>query len=135
MSLAKLGANDGVWQGESHVSQEPGFALEAGWYRDPVDPRSQRYWDGASWTPHVAPMLQQQTSTKALLALIIPFVFFPLAFISIFLGIRARREIDASNGAIGGREMATAGIWLGAVCTAVGGCFFFYGLFNLLTQT
>jgi len=92
------------------VSDERGFTLEAGWYRDPVEPSSQRYWDGTSWTPHVAPLLQQQTSTKALLALIIPFVFFPLAFVSIFLGIRARREIDASNGAIGGRQMATTAI-------------------------
>lgn len=26
----------------------------AGWYDDPEDPNSQRYWDGQSWTPHRA---------------------------------------------------------------------------------
>jgi len=26
------------------------------WYRDPADPASWRYWDGARWTGHVAPV-------------------------------------------------------------------------------
>ncbi|MDQ0575249.1 DUF2510 domain-containing protein [Agromyces albus] len=27
----------------------------AGWYADPYDPKTFRYWDGAAWTGHVAP--------------------------------------------------------------------------------
>src|SRR5690349_6294012 len=28
---------------------------EAGWYDDPWSATQYRYWDGAMWTPHVAP--------------------------------------------------------------------------------
>lgn len=28
---------------------------QAGWYPDPVVPGAQRYWDGTTWTQHVAP--------------------------------------------------------------------------------
>lgn len=28
----------------------------AGWYSDPQDPRSLRYWDGSTWTQHTAPI-------------------------------------------------------------------------------
>lgn len=31
-------------------------ATPAGWYRDPWGQSAQRFWDGAQWTPHVAPM-------------------------------------------------------------------------------
>lgn len=30
-------------------------AAPAGWYPDPENPTQQRYWDGAAWTPNVAP--------------------------------------------------------------------------------
>lgn len=33
---------------------------DAGWYTDPTDPRMIRWWDGASWTPHVQPTPEEQ---------------------------------------------------------------------------
>ena len=33
-----------------------GGAPPANWYPDPADPRSWRYWDGARWTEHLAPV-------------------------------------------------------------------------------
>ncbi|WP_376784142.1 DUF2510 domain-containing protein [Demequina capsici] len=33
---------------EPQVSQSP----EAGWYNDPNDPSTSRWWDGANWTDH-----------------------------------------------------------------------------------
>lgn len=40
--------------------------------------------------------------------------------LALIFGFKARRQIDASQGAEGGRKMATAGIWLGAVSLAIG---------------
>ena len=33
-----------------------GGAPPANWYPDPADPKSLRYWDGARWSEHVAPL-------------------------------------------------------------------------------
>lgn len=35
----------------------------AGWYPDPQDASSQRYWDGTTWTEHTAPGAQQTSPT------------------------------------------------------------------------
>lgn len=32
--------------------------MSAGWYQDPSVPGQQRYWDGSTWTAHVAPGLE-----------------------------------------------------------------------------
>ncbi|WP_230674201.1 DUF2510 domain-containing protein [Rathayibacter sp. Leaf248] len=29
---------------------------EPGWYRDPMQPKIQRYWNGTTWTPRTAPV-------------------------------------------------------------------------------
>jgi len=34
----------------------------AGWYPDPVMASTQRYWDGAQWTAHVAPLAPSASS-------------------------------------------------------------------------
>src|SRR5215217_4796882 len=33
-------------------------AMPQGWYTDPHQPTQQRWWDGAQWTEHTAPMSQ-----------------------------------------------------------------------------
>ena len=41
----------------------PGGAPRAGWFPDPGSPHFQRYFDGAAWTPHVAPVGQPGGTT------------------------------------------------------------------------
>ncbi len=38
------------------TSDTPTPAASAGWYPNPEKPGTQRYWDGAAWTDHVAPV-------------------------------------------------------------------------------
>ncbi|MEV4422364.1 RDD family protein [Patulibacter sp. NPDC049589] len=45
-----------VWPGppaKPAAPPRPVAAVPAGWYADPSDPGSQRWWDGAAWTEHV----------------------------------------------------------------------------------
>jgi hypothetical protein len=96
------------------MSEQIPSQTPAGWYPDPSMPSTQRYWDGQQWTENLAPMGaaygQTQTSTYAILAIVMAFVFFPLAIV---FGIMGRNEIDASNGTKTGRGLATAGMWIG----------------------
>ncbi|WP_210505884.1 DUF2510 domain-containing protein [Naasia sp. SYSU D00057] len=34
----------------------PSSSVPSGWYQDPAEPAQQRYWDGYSWTDHIAPI-------------------------------------------------------------------------------
>jgi len=64
--------------------------IPAGWYPDPSRPMTQRYWDGAAWSDHIAPMpvgpsrdAAQDSSAAAvpigyLLAILIPLAGFIL---------------------------------------------------------
>jgi hypothetical protein len=38
----------------SRSADRSGYPVPPGWYRDPDDPYRQRYWDGRTWTRHVA---------------------------------------------------------------------------------
>lgn len=40
-----------------------GQAPQAGWYPDPRDPRSLRFWNGVQWTERTAPMVPPATSS------------------------------------------------------------------------
>lgn len=58
----------------------------AGWYPDPEQAQTQRYWDGATWTEQRAPMVPQRPARVAypendglaafgwVMALLLPFV-------------------------------------------------------------
>lgn len=41
----------------------------AGWYPDPTRAQTQRYWDGSTWSDHVAPLAPQSSSTNTLVTL------------------------------------------------------------------
>lgn len=117
------------------MSNELPASTPPGWYPDPAQAGQQRYWDGTAWTQNVAPGVvyqpvggypQSQTSTYALLAIIMAFVFAPLGIV---FGVMGRKEIDASGGAKTGRGLATAGMWVG-----IAGCVLFalYILFIII---
>jgi hypothetical protein len=40
------------------------MSAQAGWYADSQMARTQRYWDGARWTDHVAPLTTVGQSTE-----------------------------------------------------------------------
>jgi len=100
----------------------------AGWYPDPHDATHDRYWDGTDWTDHRTPRAGQplvapaehRSATTALVLGIASLLFCGLftGIPAIVLGRRARREIDASNGQLGGRGTATAGFVTGLIGTA-----------------
>lgn len=54
-------------------------APPAGWYPDPSQPQTQRYWTGSEWTEQRAPMEQTKTNSGdftvgIVLAILIPIV-------------------------------------------------------------
>lgn len=106
-------------------------AASAGWFPDPQDPSQQRYWDGARWTEDRAPGTwgaaarsggAAQNANGATTALVLGIL--SLLLCGIFTGIpamitarRATREIDQSQGRLGGRGLATAGFVTGLIGT------------------
>jgi hypothetical protein len=96
----------------------PVQATPPGWYLDPQDPRTQRYWDGTQWTEHRSPAAQQAgppTNGKATASLVLGIVFACGigSILALVFGYQAKNEIEASNGTQGGEGMATAGVILG----------------------
>jgi hypothetical protein len=57
---------------------------------------------------------QSETSSLAVISFVATF-FIPI--VGWVLGVKARREIDASDGRKSGRGLATASIWLGVIGT------------------
>jgi Domain of unknown function (DUF4190)/Protein of unknown function (DUF2510) len=89
-----------------------------GWYPDPNDPTTQRYWDGIKWTESRAPVGQAvQTKTNgfavASLVLGILWVWWIGSILALIFGYVGKNQIDQSRGRQGGRGMAVAGIVLG----------------------
>ena len=98
-------------------------ATPPGWYPDPNDPYTQRYWDGLQWTENRSPALRRSWRSAgppderpgdrvdgARDPLVICGIGSVLALV---FGYQAKREIEASGGTQGGEGMATAGIILG----------------------
>jgi Domain of unknown function (DUF4190)/Protein of unknown function (DUF2510) len=109
---------------------------DAGWLTDPEDSAQQRYSNGVEWTEHRIRTSPQppgsmallgypsapQSSSGATTALVLGIL--SLVFLGFLTGIpamvtarRATREIDQSQGRIGGRGMATAGFVTGLIGT------------------
>ncbi len=112
---------------ETHAAH-PVPATPAGWYPDPNDAYSQRYWDGSGWTDHRAPGTAvaapvhvapkpptsgQATASMVLgiLGLLGLYLIGPV--LALVFGHMAKRDIEASGGTLGGAGMATAGIVMG----------------------
>ncbi len=66
----------------------------SGWYDDPEQPWTWRYWDGARWTDHRSPMW-------------VPPARDPLSFSSWF-----ERSVDAAKVAIRRVGVLLVGVWL-----------------------
>lgn len=107
-------------QTQSAGRPAPTAQTPAGWYADPNDPSTQRYWDGTRWTDNRAPGAGAApagvpTNGKATAALVLGIVWLCGigSILALVFGYQAKNEIEASNGAQGGGGMATAGIVLG----------------------
>ncbi|WP_082480986.1 DUF2510 domain-containing protein [Rathayibacter sp. Leaf299] len=99
-----------------------------GWYPDPTQPATQRYWDGTAWTEQRAPLAPPRpTNGMAIAALIlgciglflIPIPFFiglllggPPAVLAIILGIISLNRAHAAGR---GAAPATIGLILGCL--------------------
>ena len=95
----------------------PPHSTPPGWYPDPHDPGTQRYWDGAQWTESRAPVGagSAPTNGKAIASLVLGLLFLCGigSILALVFGTQAKNEIEASRGAQGGEGMAQAGIILG----------------------
>jgi hypothetical protein len=108
-----------------------------GWYADPNDPTSQRYWDGNQWTENRSPAQpaaiaapmgqvgvqpvvmapQQKTNGLAIAAMVlgILWLYWVGSVLAVIFGHVALSQIDKSQGTQSGRGMAIAGVALGWV--------------------
>lgn len=112
----------------------------AGWYPHPTMAGTQRYWDGAKWTDNVAPLTPQGPMVDvrrrpkaaadvyqhpgAPLALVLGVLsLVGLGFLTgipaVLVARRATREIEASDGRLDGRGVATAGFVTGLIGTVL----------------
>lgn len=104
----------------------------SGWYPDPHQPSRHRYWDGHGWTAHtVAPQpasfpsgptwpastAASKTDGFAIASLVFGLLGGPV--LSVIFGVVARSRIKRAGGTLKGRGMATAGIVLGSLWTAL----------------
>jgi hypothetical protein len=100
-------------------STSEGGTQPAGWYPDPNDPSSQRYWDGSQWTENRTPAGARAgevaTNGKAIASLVLGIVWLCSlgSILALIFGYMAKNEIDESGGTQGGRGLAIAGIVLG----------------------
>ena len=91
-----------------------------GWYPDPNDPTTNRYWDGAKWTDSRAPRAattQSKTSGMAIASLVLGLVWaYGIgSILAIVFGFIAKKNIREAGGMETGGGMATAGIVLGII--------------------
>ena len=107
-------------------SEDPTQSLTPppGWYQDPENPYSQRYWDGAHWTENraaaagvAAPPMTPKTSGLAIASLVcgLVWVYGVTSILAIIFSVIAKKNIRESNGWVTGGGMATAGLVLGIV--------------------
>jgi Domain of unknown function (DUF4190)/Protein of unknown function (DUF2510) len=101
-----------------------GVQTPAGWYTDPANPSTQRYWDGLAWAapgavppppPTVYVVQKQSTNGLAIASMVlgILWLYWIGSVLALIFGYIAKRQIATSQGREGGRGMAIAGIVLG----------------------
>jgi len=95
-------------------------APNPGWYEDPSDPTTKRYWDGSKWTDNRSPInavANARTSGYAIASLVLSLLWIwgIGSILAIVFGAKARKEIDESGGQVTGRGMASWGMWLGII--------------------
>jgi len=97
------------WPGGEH---DPGGGGAAGW--------GVPYGGGAP--------TREKGATRALTLGILSFICLPIVFgpAAIYEGVKAKKAIEQSNGALTGRELAIAGIVLGALGLVVGSAWIIY---------
>ncbi|MEP7051973.1 MAG: DUF4190 domain-containing protein [Pseudomonadota bacterium] len=86
---------------------------------NPFEPPPVASYGGPPGTFRYAP----PTSSEAIGALVcglLGWACLPLGFIALWLGFRARKAIQESNGQLGGEGLALAGMILGGICGGVG---------------
>ena len=68
----------------------------AGWYSDPEQPQTQRYWDGMRWTDQRAPLASQSEGRGAGVLLVVSYVaafLFPIVGVIFAIVLLVRRQI------------------------------------------
>ena len=91
-------------------------ALPPGWYRDPAEPETQRWWDGEQWRGRgaaVGPLSESTPDAFAVVSLVTALLLIPV--VPIWFGFRAQRRIRESGGTRDGNGIALIGIGLGLV--------------------
>jgi hypothetical protein len=95
-----------------------------GWYPDPNDPNTNRYWDGQGWTESRAPAVGPgapgsgaRTSGMAIASLVLGLLwgYGVGSVLAIIFGVVAKNQIRDGQGQVTGGGMATAGIVLGII--------------------
>jgi hypothetical protein len=128
------------------MSNDAAPVPNAGWYADPANPGTNRYWTGQTWTESdqasVASRLtpaafRNSTGTWAFVLGLVALVLFwvPVLYlitsiaggiVAIILAVRARRA--CAQGLASNRSMATAGLVLGIIGLSLAGLSMIVGM-------
>jgi hypothetical protein len=103
---------------EVQMEEQTSQGQPPGWYPDPNDAATQRYWDGNDWTENRAPAqatAQAKTNGLSIAALVlgILWLYWIGSVLALVFGYMGKKQIDESGGMQTGRGMAVAGIVLG----------------------
>ena len=116
----------------SAVPQEA--SAPAGWFPDPATPLTLRWWNGMNWTGYTAPSESptgsfgacpgtQKTNGMAIASFVCSMAGILLlglpCLVGVGLGVASLRQMRRSGVNQGGRGLALAGIWVGAIFTVI----------------